>query len=55
MTGHVDATAVPYAVFSGDYESPMARPLFLQPEGVLCSSVEGVAHDDFYFGEEFDI
>lgn len=31
----------------GDYASPSVKTVLLQPEGVLCSSLEGVSHDGF--------
>lgn len=39
----------------GAYESPDAQVVLLHPEGVLCSSVEGVGHGDFELDESYGI
>ena len=39
----------------GDYVSPEVVVVLLESEGVLCSSVEGVGHNDFDLGESYDI
>lgn len=38
-----------------DYVSPEVVVVLLESEGILCSSVEGVGHNDFNFGESYDI
>ena len=37
------------------YASPEMKIVLFQPEGVLCSSVQGIEHEDFTPGEEFDL
>ena len=39
----------------GEYVSPEVKVILLQPEGVLCSSVNGIGHDDFTMGDSFDL
>ena len=38
-----------------DYVSPEVVVVLLESEGILCSSVEGVGHNDFALGESYDI
>ena len=37
------------------YESPAVSVVLFQPEGVLCSSVTGIGHDDFEVDREYDL
>ena len=37
------------------YTSPEMKIVLFQPEGVLCSSVQGIEHEDFESGGEFEL
>ena len=37
------------------YVAPHAKVVHFQSEGVLCMSVMGIGHDDFTFGESYDL
>ena len=37
------------------YVAPHARIVHFKSEGVLCMSVMGIGHDDFTFGESYDL
>ena len=39
----------------GDYVTPATKVIDLLAEGVLCSSVNGIGHDDFTMGDSFDL
>ena len=39
----------------GDYVTPETKVIDLLSEGVLCSSVNGIGHDDFTMGDSFDL
>ena len=39
----------------GEYVTPETKVIDLQSEGVLCSSVNGVEHEGFTFGDEYTI
>lgn len=39
----------------GEYVTPETKVIDLQSEGVLCSSVNGIGHDDFTMGDSFDL
>lgn len=38
-----------------EYTSPEVRVVLIQPEGVLCSSVEGISHEEFSEGGSYDL
>lgn len=38
-----------------EYTSPKVRVVLIQPEGVLCSSVEGISHEEFSEGGSYDL
>ena len=40
---------------NGSYVAPETKVIDLQSEGVLCSSVNGIGHDDFTMGDSFDL
>lgn len=37
------------------YVAPHVKVVHFQSEGVLCMSVMGIGHDDFTFGESYDL
>lgn len=39
----------------GEYVTPATKVIDLLAEGVLCSSVNGIGHDDFTMGDSFDL
>ena len=39
----------------GEYVTPETKVIDLLVEGVLCSSVNGIGHDDFTMGDSFDL
>ena len=39
----------------GAYVSPETKVVDFVAEGVLCSSVNGIGHDDFTMGDSFDL
>ncbi len=39
---------------SGEYVAPMSRIVYVQPEGIICSSV-GSEHEGFGDGGEYDL
>ena len=39
----------------GEYVTPETKVIDLQSEGVLCSSVNGIGHEDFTMGDSFDL
>ena len=41
--------------FVGRYKSPEIKTVDLLSEGVMCSSVLGIRHDDFIVGESYDL
>ena len=41
--------------FEGRYKSPEIKTADLLFEGVVCSSVVGLGHDDFTEGDSFDL
>ena len=41
--------------FEGRYKSPEIKTVDLLSEGVMCSSVVGIGHDDFTEGDSFDL
>lgn len=38
-----------------EYTSPEVRVVLIQPEGVLCSSVEGISHEEFSEGGLYEL
>ena len=38
-----------------EYTSPEVRVVLIQPEGVLCSSVEGISHEEFSEGGSYEL
>ena len=40
---------------NGSYVAPETKVIDLLAEGVLCSSVNGIGHDDFTMGDSFDL
>ncbi len=38
-----------------EYTSPEVRVVLIQPEGVLCSSVEGISHEEFSEGGYYEL
>lgn len=38
-----------------EYISPEVRVVLIQPEGVLCSSVEGISHEKFSEGDYYEL
>ena len=38
-----------------EYVAPEVKVIDLLSEGVLCSSVNGIGHDDFTMGDSFDL
>lgn len=38
-----------------DYTSPEVKVVLIQPEGVLCSSVEGISHEEFSEGGYYEL
>ena len=40
---------------NGSYVAPETKVIDLLAEGVLCSSVTGIGHDDFTMGDSFDL
>ena len=41
--------------FEGRYKSPEIKTVHLLSEGVMCSSVLGIGHEDFTMGESYDL
>ena len=41
--------------FEGRYKSPEIKTADLLFEGVVCSSVVGMEHEDFILGDSFDL
>lgn len=41
--------------FEGRYKSPEIKTADFLFEGVVCSSVVGIGHDDFTQGDSFDL
>ena len=41
--------------FVGRYKSPEIKTVHLLSEGVMCSSVLGIGHEDFTMGESYDL
>ena len=41
--------------FAGCYQSPEIKTTDIIFEGVVCSSVVGIGHDDFTAGDRFEI
>lgn len=39
----------------GDYVSPSAQTVLFHSEGILCSSMEGVSHEEFTEGGSYEI
>lgn len=37
------------------YETPTVHVVLIQSEGVLCGSVTGTEHEDFTYGDSYDI
>ena len=37
------------------YVAPHVKVVHFQSEGVLCTSVMGIGHDDFIMGDSFDL
>ena len=48
-------TILPDSALVGGYVSPEVAVVFIHSEGVLCSSVQGIEHEDFTLGGEFDL
>ena len=40
---------------NGGYVTPETKVIDLLVEGVLCGSVNGIGHDDFTIGGEYDL
>ena len=40
---------------NGSYLATETKVIDLLAEGVLCSSVNGIGHDDFTMGDSFDL
>lgn len=40
---------------NGSYVAPETKVIDLLAEGVLCSSVNGIEHEGFTFGDEYTI
>lgn len=38
-----------------EYTSPEVKIVLIQPEGVLCSSVEGISHEEFSEGGYYEL
>ena len=41
--------------FVGRYKSPEIKTVHFLSEGVMCSSVWGIEHEDFDMGESYDL
>lgn len=39
----------------GEYITPAVKVVLFQPEGVLCSSVEGISHEEFSEGGYYEL
>lgn len=39
----------------GAYQSPDVKVVVYRSEGVLCASVTGSEHEDFTYGDSFDL
>lgn len=39
----------------GEYITPAVKVVLFQPEGVLCSSVEGISHEEFSEGGIYEL
>lgn len=55
MIKNVDFNAVTSAAEVRKYVSPEVKVVLIQPEGVLCSSVEGVSHEGFSEGGYYEL
>lgn len=55
MVKNVTFDAASSAARLGEYVAPEVKTLLFQPEGVLCSSVQGIAHEDFSEGGYYEI
>ncbi len=55
MVKNVNSNAATPAALNGDYVSPSAKVVLFQYEGVLCSSVEGISHEEFSEGGYYEL
>lgn len=55
MIKNVKSNAATPAALNGDYVSPSAKVVLFQSEGVLCSSVEGLSHEEFSEGGYYEL
>lgn len=54
MVKNVNSNAAVTAANRGEYVSPEVKVVLVQPEGVLCSSVQGIDNEDFTDGGNYE-
>lgn len=55
MVKNFNSITPPQGVAHDEYSSPEVRVVLFQPEGVLCSSVEGISHEEFSEGGYYEL
>ncbi len=55
MVKNFNSITPPQGIVHEEYSSPIVKVVVFQPEGVLCSSVEGISHEEFSEGGYYEL